>query len=706
MYRSHTCGELRSNHAGNTVILAGWVQTVRKFGSITFVDLRDRYGITQLLFGEDLNKLIDENPLGREFVLQATGTVNERSNKNTNIATGDVEILVQSFKVLNKSAVPPFTIQDDTDGGDDLRMKYRFLDLRRNAVKRNIELRYAVNRAARNYLHNNGFMDIETPFLIKSTPEGARDFVVPSRMNPGQFYALPQSPQTFKQLLMVSGYDRYYQIVKCFRDEDLRADRQPEFTQIDCEMAFVEQEDILSMFEGMVKAIFKDVKNIDYTEVVERMTWEEAMWQYGNDKPDIRFDLKICNIKFPAHTFPAKQNQSALIDGVDFKVFDEAETVVAIAVPGCSEYTRKQTDELTEWVKRPQIGMKGLVFIKVNADGTFKSSVDKFYSEEKLKAIAEASKAKAGDLILILAGAEERTRKAISDLRMYMADKLGMRKAGDFKLLWVLDFPLFEYAEEDNRWVARHHPFTSPKPDQIATMIDNNPFIENAAEYLKHPYATIKANAYDMVLNGNEIGGGSIRIYQRELQEKMFAALGMDAEEQQHKFGFLLGAFEYGAPPHGGIAFGFDRLCAILGGSESIRDFIAFPKNNSGRDVMLDAPSTIDAKQFDELQIVNVLEYILEVFIKDDLDSKMQSDISDMLFKKGFLGVRYNFINHMLGLSCYHIWMEAIQPSASSLFNNKPELLKLINEVIGLQTEVTSLNVIMKGELLKQWDTY
>lgn len=603
MYRSHTCGELRSNHAGNTVTLAGWVQTVRKFGSITFVDLRDRYGITQLLFGEDLNKLLDENPLGREFVLQVTGTVNERSNKNANIATGDVEILVQSFKVLNKSAVPPFTIQDDTDGGDDLRMKYRFLDLRRSAVKRNIELRYAVNRAARNYLHNNGFMDIETPFLIKSTPEGARDFVVPSRMNPGQFYALPQSPQTFKQLLMVSGYDRYYQIVKCFRDEDLRADRQPEFTQIDCEMAFVEQEDILSMFEGMVKAIFKDVKNVDYTETVERMTWEEAMWQYGNDKPDIRFDLKICNIKFPAHTFPTKQNQSALIDGVDFKVFDEAETVVAIAVPGCSEYTRKQTDELTEWVKRPQIGMKGLVFIKVNADGTFKSSVDKFYSEEKLKAIAEASNAKAGDLILILAGAEERTRKAISDLRMYMADKLGMRKAGDFKLLWVLDFPLFEYAEEDNRWVARHHPFTSPKPDQIATMINNNPVIENAAEYLKHPYAGIKANAYDMVLNGNEIGGGSIRIYQRELQEKMFAALGMDAEEQQHKFGFLLGAFEYGAPPHGGIAFGFDRLCAILGGSESIRDFIAFPKNNSGRDVMLDAPSTIDAKQFDELQI-------------------------------------------------------------------------------------------------------
>ncbi len=609
MYRSHTCGELRSNHVGNTVTLAGWVQTVRKFGSITFVDLRDRYGITQLLFGEDLNKELDENPLGREFVLQVTGAVNERSNKNPNLATGDIEILVQSFKVLNKSAVPPFTIQDDTDGGDDLRMKYRFLDLRRNAVKRNIELRYAVNRAARNYLHGNGFMDIETPFLIKSTPEGARDFVVPSRMNPGQFYALPQSPQTFKQLLMVSGYDRYYQVVKCFRDEDLRADRQPEFTQIDCEMAFVEQEDILNMFEGMIKSIFKDVKNIDYTEAVERMTWEEAMWQYGNDKPDIRFEMKICNLKFPAHTFPTKQSQSALIDGADFKVFDEAETVVAIAAPGCSEYTRKQTDELTEWVKRPQIGMKGLVFIKCNADGTYKSSVDKFYSEEKLKAIAEASNAKAGDLILILAGAEERTRKAISDLRMYMADKLGLRKPDDFKLLWVLDFPLFEFASEDQdgggagRWVARHHPFTSPKPSHIETMINNNPKVDDLDKYLEHPYANIKANAYDMVLNGNEIGGGSIRIYQRELQEKMFAALGMDAEEQQHKFGFLLGAFEYGAPPHGGIAFGFDRLCAILGGSESIRDFIAFPKNNSGRDVMLDAPSAIDAKQFAELQI-------------------------------------------------------------------------------------------------------
>ncbi len=603
MYRTHTCGQLRISDITQPTTLAGWVQTIRKFGSITFVDLRDRYGITQLLFGENLNKELDENPLGREFVLQVSGTVAERSNKNPGMPTGDIEINVSSFKVLNKSAVPPFTIQDDTDGGDDLRMKYRFLDLRRNAIKRNLELRYSVNRSARNYLHENGFMDIETPFLIKSTPEGARDFVVPSRMNPGQFYALPQSPQTFKQLLMVSGYDRYYQVVKCFRDEDLRADRQPEFTQIDCEMAFVEQEDILNMFEGLVKQIFKDVKNIDYTDTVERMTWEEAMWQYGNDKPDIRFDMRICNLKFPQHTFPAKEDISALISGVDFKVFDEAETVLAIAVPGCSEYSRKQTDELTEWVKRPQIGMKGLVFIKCNADGTYKSSVDKFYPEEKLKAIAAAASAKAGDLILILAGAEERTRKATSDLRLHLGQTLGLRKADEFRLLWVLDFPLFEYDEEGNRWVARHHPFTSPKPTQIETMIRNNPVIENAAEYLKHPYASIKANAYDMVLNGNEIGGGSIRIYQRELQEKMFSALGMDAAEQQHKFGFLLGAFEYGAPPHGGIAFGFDRLCAILGGSESIRDFIAFPKNNSGRDVMLDAPSAIDDKQFEELQI-------------------------------------------------------------------------------------------------------
>ncbi|MCW3105649.1 MAG: aspartyl-tRNA synthetase [Segetibacter sp.] len=606
MYRTHTCGQLRLSDAGTTVTLAGWVQTIRKFGSITFVDLRDRYGIIQLLFNESLNQQLDEQPLGREFVLQANGTVNERSNKNANIGTGEIEVLVSGFKILNKSAVPPFTIQDDTDGGDDVRMKYRYLDLRRNAVKRNLELRYAVNRAARNYLHENGFMDIETPFLIKSTPEGARDFVVPSRMNPGQFYALPQSPQTFKQLLMVSGYDRYYQVVKCFRDEDLRADRQPEFTQIDCEMAFVEQEDILNMFEGMIKSIFKQVKGIDYTETVERTTWEDAMWTYGIDKPDIRFGMKIGNLKVPSTVFPSHQHElqsSPLGAGGLFPVFDNAETVLAIAVPGCADYTRKQTDELTEWVKRPQVGMQGLVFIKFNEDGTVKSSVDKFFNQDQLKAIASSCHGKPGDLILVLAGREEKTRKATSDLRMELGKRLGLRKDNEFKLLWVLDFPLFEYAEEDNRWVARHHPFTSPKPEQIETMINNNPVIEDAAEYLNHPYANIKANAYDMVLNGNEIGGGSIRIFQRDLQEKMFAALGMDEAEQQHKFGFLLGAFEYGAPPHGGIAFGFDRLCAILGGSESIRDFIAFPKNNSGRDVMLDAPSEIDAKQFDELQI-------------------------------------------------------------------------------------------------------
>jgi aspartyl-tRNA synthetase len=608
MFRSHTCGELRLHNVGKEVTLAGWIQTVRKFGSITFIDLRDRYGITQLLIGEELNQELDRSPLGREFVLQVKGQVTERTNKNPNLPTGDIEITVSSFKVLNRSIVPPFTIQDDTDGGDDLRMKYRFLDLRRNAVKRNLELRYAVNRATREYLHQQGFLDIETPFLIKSTPEGARDFVVPSRMNPGQFYALPQSPQTFKQLLMVSGYDRYYQIVKCFRDEDLRADRQPEFTQIDCEMAFVEQEDILNMFEGLIKYIFKQVKNIDYTEVVERMTWEDAMWTYGNDKPDIRFGMKVANLKFPSHTFPGRKDNSSLIEGAGFKVFDEVETVVAIAVPGCADYSRKQTDELTEWVKRPQIGMKGLAFIKCNPDGTYKSSMDKFYSEDRLKAVVDFTNAKPADLVLILAGPEERTRKAISELRLEMGKRLGYRKEEEFKLLWVLDFPLFEYDEEGNRWVARHHPFTSPKPSDIETMINNNPVIENANEYLKHPYANIKANAYDMVLNGNEIGGGSIRIYQRELQEKMFEALGMDKQEQQHKFGFLLGAFEYGAPPHGGIAYGFDRLVAILGGSESIRDFIAFPKNNSGRDVMLDAPATIDQTQLDELHIELDLE--------------------------------------------------------------------------------------------------
>src|SRR4030095_8003404 len=445
MYRSHSCGELRRKDAARNVTLAGWVQTVRKFGAITFVDLRDRYGITQLLFGEDLNHQLNDNPLGREFVLQVSGLVQERSNKNPNLPTGDVEIDVSSFKILNKSAIPPFTIQDDTDGGDDLRMRYRYLDLRRSVVKRNLELGYSINLAGRDYLHQQGFMDIETPCLIKSTPEGARDFVVPSRMNLGQFYALPQSPQTFKQLLMVSGYDRYYQVVKCCRDEDLRADRQPEFTQIDCEMAFVEQEDILNMFEGMVKYIFKEVRDIDYTEKVERMTWEDAMWNYGNDKPDIRFEMKLLNLKKPSSVYASKKDASALIANSGFGVFDNAETVVAIAVPGCSEYSRKQTDELTEWVKRPQIGMGGLGYIKCNKDGTFKSSMDKFFNEEKLKAIAAACNASAGDLVLILAGAEERTRKAISELRLEMAERLGFRKKDEFKLVWVLDFPLFEY---------------------------------------------------------------------------------------------------------------------------------------------------------------------------------------------------------------------------------------------------------------------
>jgi len=592
-----------------TEFRGGWVQTVRKFGAITFIDLRDRYGITQLVFAESLNEQLESQPIGREFVLQATGKVRERTSKNPNLPTGDIEIAISQFSILNKSVTPPFTIQDDTDGGDDLRMKYRFLDLRRGEVKRNLELRYAVNRATREYLHGHGFMDIETPFLIKSTPEGARDFVVPSRMNPGQFYALPQSPQTFKQLLMVSGYDRYYQIVRCFRDEDLRADRQPEFTQIDCEMSFVEQNDILNMFEGLVKYIFKTVKGIDYNDAVVRMTYDDALWQYGNDKPDIRFGMPLLNIKKPDHVLSDNQDSSHLIADAGFGVFDNAETVIAIAVPGAAEYTRKQMDELTDWVKRPQIGMQGLVNIKCNADGSFKSSVDKFFDGEKLQAIASAAKAQAGDLVLILAGKEELTRKAASTLRLEMAERLGLRKADEFKMLWVVDFPLFEFALEDmdgggaGRWVARHHPFTSPKPDHISIMIENGPKVEDLDKYLEHPYARIKANAYDLVMNGNEIGGGSIRIFQRELQEKMFAALGLDAHEQQEKFGFLLGAFEYGAPPHGGIAFGFDRLCSILGGSETIRDFIAFPKNNAGRDVMLDAPGEIAAKQYAELHI-------------------------------------------------------------------------------------------------------
>jgi aspartyl-tRNA synthetase len=606
MYRTHTCGELRSKDTGKQVTLAGWVQTIRKFGSITFIDLRDRFGITQLLYGEDLNQALDEKPIGREYVLQATGIVSERTQKNAALDTGEIEIRVGAFSILNKSVTPPFTIQDDTDGGDDLRMKFRYLDLRRNLVKKNLELRYAVNRAARNYLHEHQFMDIETPFLIKSTPEGARDFVVPSRMNQGQFYALPQSPQTFKQLLMVSGYDRYYQVVKCFRDEDLRADRQPEFTQIDCEMSFVEQEDILLMFEGMIRHLFKEVKGIDYNEPIERMSWEQAMWEYGNDKPDTRFGMKVCNFKSPFRAEGKPEAGGRLVGGAGFGVFDNAETVLGLALPGGSEYTRKQIDEWTDWVKRPQIGMQGLVYIRCQNDGSFKSSVDKFYDQDRLKAIAMECGARPGDLVFLLAGAEDRTRKAVSELRLEIGQRMGWRKADEFKLLWVLDFPLFEYSDEptetgNGRWVARHHPFTAPKPDHIRKMIENSPAIAQGQSYLSHPFADIKANAYDMVLNGNEIGGGSIRIFQRNLQEKMFDALGMSREEAIQKFGFLLGAFEYGAPPHGGIAFGFDRLCAILGGSEGIRDFIAFPKNNSGRDMMLDAPGPIETKQLDEL---------------------------------------------------------------------------------------------------------
>lgn len=604
MYRTHHCGQLDLKDINRTVSLCGWVQTIRKFGAITFVDLRDRYGITQLLFGEELQEELDKRSLGREYVIQAKGFVQERENKNLQIPTGEIEVLVSEYKILNIAAIPPFTIQDDTDGGDDLRMKYRYLDLRRNIVKKNLELRYAITRSVRDFLHEQSFMEVETPFLIKSTPEGARDFVVPSRMHEGQFYALPQSPQTFKQLLMVSGIDRYFQIVKCFRDEDLRADRQPEFTQIDCEMSFIDQEDILRTFENMVKRIFKDVKGIDYHEPVERMSWEEAMWRYGIDKPDIRFDLELTNLK----TVFQKKNVADLsssIQGAGFPVFEQAETVIAVVMPGCAFYTRKQTDELTEWVKRPQIGMQGLVYIKCNADGTYKSSVDKFYDQARLENISTTCGAREGDLILILAGKEEKTRKAAGELRLEIAKRLNLRHKDSFKLVWIIDFPLFEYDAEGNRWVARHHPFTAPKQEEIDIMLKNDPHIADAANYLQHPFAGIKANAYDLVINGNEIGGGSIRIFQKDLQEKMFAALGMSKEEATEKFGFLLKAFEYGAPPHGGIAFGLDRLCSIIGGSESIRDFIAFPKNNSGRDVMLDAPAPIDATQLSELHLAH-----------------------------------------------------------------------------------------------------
>ena len=583
MLRTHTCGELRISDVNKTVTLSGWVQVVRDKGGIIYIDLRDRYGITQLILNENITDTASialARTLSREFVVQAKGEVIERIAKNDKIETGDVEIKVTALEVLNPAKLPPFLIQDETDGGDDIRMKYRYLDLRRNVVRQSLQLRHKMAQQTRVFMDAQDFIEVETPVLIKSTPEGARDFVVPSRMNPGEFYALPQSPQTFKQLLMVGGFDRYYQIVKCFRDEDLRADRQPEFTQIDCEMSFVEQEDILNMFEGLIRHLFKTVKNIDMPEV-PRMTYADAMRLYGNDKPDIRFEMEFVEL-------------TDLAKGKGFPVFDAAELVVAINAKGCADYTRKQLDELTEWLKRPQIGAKGLIYVRYNADGTLKSSVDKFYSEEDLKAWAErcgAEKAECrpGDLILVLSGDANKVRKQMSELRLEMGNRLGLRKPDEFKALWVLDFPLLEYGEEENRWFAMHHPFTSPKPEDIAL--------------LETDLGAVRANAYDMVINGTEVGGGSVRIFQRPLQQRMFEILGFSDEEAKKQFGFLMDAFEFGAPPHAGIAFGFDRLCSIFGGADSIRDFIAFPKNNSGRDTMIDSPSTIDAKQMDELKI-------------------------------------------------------------------------------------------------------
>ena len=578
MYRTNTCGELRLSDAGNRVTLAGWVQRSRKMGGMTFIDLRDRYGITQVVFNNEKDAALHDEAdrLGREFVVQVTGTVAERSSKNPKIPTGDIEIFADSLKVLNVSDVPPFTIEDDTDGGDDLRMKYRYLDLRRGAVRRNLELRHRMAFEIRRYLDSKGFLEVETPVLIKSTPEGARDFVVPSRMNPGQFYALPQSPQTFKQLLMVSGFDRYFQIVKCFRDEDLRADRQPEFTQIDCEMSFVEQEDVLQMFEGLVKHIFKYVKDIDFTDPFPRMTWADAMRLYGSDKPDTRFGMTFVELK-------------DLTEGSGFAVMDDAQYVGAIVAPGCAGYTRKQLDQLTEWVKRPQIGAKGMMWVKREADGSFKSSVGKFFTDEQLAAWAERAAMNPGDLMLILAGDTAKTRKALGELRLEMGSRLGLRDPQKFSCLWVIDFPLFEWDDETQRYYAMHHPFTSPNPDDI--------------DKLDSDTGSVRATAYDMVVNGTELGGGSIRIHDSKLQDKMFRLLGLSEEEAQYKFGFLMNAFKYGAPPHGGLAFGFDRWVSILAGLDSIRDTIAFPKNNSGRDMMIDAPSEIDQSQLDELHI-------------------------------------------------------------------------------------------------------
>lgn len=578
MFRTHTCGELRIGQVGQTVTLAGWVQRVRDKGSLLWIDLRDRYGITQLFLeeGKSDDALVKAaRELGREFVLQATGVVAERISKNDKIPTGEIEIKVSSLAVLNSSKVPPFTIEEETDGGDDLRMKYRYLDLRRSPVRESLMLRHKMAQQTRTYMDRQGFIEVETPVLIKSTPEGARDFVVPSRIHHGEFYALPQSPQTFKQLLMVSGFDRYYQIVKCFRDEDLRADRQPEFTQIDCEMAFVEQEDILVTFEGLIRHLFKSVKGIDIGSV-PRMSYDDAMKYYGSDKPDTRFEMKFVEL-------------TDVVKGKGFKVLDEAQAVIAICAKGCASYSRKQLDELTEYVKRPQIGAKGLIYVKCDADGSFKSSVDKFYSADDLKIWAQAMQAEAGDLILVMSGETNATRKALNELRLHMGNQLGLRKKDTYSVLWVLDFPLLEWDEETKRYHAMHHPFTSPKREDIP-LLETDP-------------GKVRANAYDMVINGTEVGGGSIRIHDRPTQQLMFSKLGFTEEEARKQFGFLMEAFEFGAPPHGGIAFGFDRLCAIFGGVESIRDFIAFPKNNAGRDVMIDTPSTISDEQLKELAL-------------------------------------------------------------------------------------------------------
>ena len=582
MYRSNTCGELRLSDKGKKVTLAGWVQKTRKLGGMTFIDLRDRYGITQLVVETDADPALVETAagLGREYVVQAVGEVVERASKNPKMPTGDVEIRLESINVLNKSVTPPFTIEENSDGGEDLRAKYRYLDLRRPPLQRALALRHRLAQEIRNYLDEQGFMEIETPYLIKSTPEGARDFVVPSRMNPGTFYALPQSPQTFKQLLMVAGYDRYFQIVRCFRDEDLRADRQPEFTQIDCEMSFVKQEDVLNTFEGMMRRMFKNALGVDIPDPLPRMRWYDAMDSYGSDKPDVRFGMKIHDI-------------TTLVKGEGFSVFDSSEYVGAIAAEGCAEYTRKQLDELTEWVKRPQVGAKGLVYIKLNADGSVKSSVDKFFSAEKLQEVAKACEAKPGDLILVLCGAKRKTQTQLGVLRIEMGGRLGLRDPKVFAPLWIVDFPLLEWSEEDGRFYAMHHPFTAPKPEHEQWFYSDK----------KEDLERVCANAYDFVLNGTELGGGSIRIHDASMQSRMFDVLGISREDAEYKFGFITNAFKFGAPPHGGLAFGFDRVCALFGGQETIRDYIAFPKNNQGRDVMIDSPSKIDQSQMDELYL-------------------------------------------------------------------------------------------------------